>query len=70
MGSVGTITYSTELQRCSIAVGSNVWMKMTMASGYEKSPEYGGPTPTWWGSLVLVLFVAILAGLLVYLRVI
>jgi hypothetical protein len=41
-----------------------------MASGYERSSDYSGAEPTWWGSLLLILFVAILAGLLVYLRVI
>lgn len=41
-----------------------------MASGYEKSPDYGGPEPTWWDLLLLVLFVAILAALLVYLHVV
>jgi hypothetical protein len=41
-----------------------------MASGYEKSPDYGGPDGTWWGSLLIVLFVAILAGVLIYFRVI
>lgn len=20
-------------------------------SGYEKSPDYGGPEPTWWGTI-------------------
>jgi hypothetical protein len=40
-----------------------------MASGYEKSPDYGGPEPTWWGNLLLMLFVTIFAGLLVYLGV-
>jgi hypothetical protein len=21
-------------------------------SGYDKSPDYGGPEPTWWGTIV------------------
>jgi hypothetical protein len=41
-----------------------------MASGYEKSPDYGGPKPTWWGTLLLVLFVCFLAGVFFYFRVI
>jgi hypothetical protein len=23
-------------------------------SGYEKSPDYGGPEPTWWGMTLWV----------------
>jgi len=34
-----------------------------MPSGYEKSPDYGGPEPTWWGIVVLVC--GIVAGLAV-----
>ena len=29
-----------------------------MPSGYEKSPDYGGPPPTWWGSVLIVLGIA------------
>jgi len=38
-----------------------------MVSGYEKSPDYGGPPPTWRGLAVAVIaFIAIfvLVGLL------
>jgi hypothetical protein len=31
-----------------------------MPSGYESSPDYGGPKPTWWGTLLL--FAAIIAS--------
>jgi hypothetical protein len=41
-----------------------------MASGYEKSPDYGGALPTWWGTLLLVLSICGLAALLTYLGVI
>jgi hypothetical protein len=37
-----------------------------MASGYEKSPDYGGPEGTWWGTLLLVLFIAMLAVVLIH----
>lgn len=36
-----------------------------MPSGYEKSPDYGGPEPKLW-LLALVLFSIILAGGLYY----
>jgi hypothetical protein len=26
-----------------------------MPSGYERSPDYGGPPPTWWGIAAIVL---------------
>ena len=39
-----------------------------MPSGYEKSPDYGGPPPTWWGSVLIVLGIAALAVLWVWLR--
>lgn len=41
-----------------------------MASGYERSPDYSGAHLTWWGTLVLVLFICVLAGVLVYIRMI
>ncbi len=41
-----------------------------MASGYEKSPDYAGPDGTWRGSLLIVLFVAILAAVLIHFEVI
>jgi hypothetical protein len=31
-------------------------------TGYEKSPDYGGPQPTWLGSLFLILLVATIVG--------
>ena len=39
-----------------------------MPSGYEKSPDYGGPEPTWWGMVLLVLAVCGAATLIVYWR--
>ncbi|WP_256374313.1 hypothetical protein [Ahrensia sp. 13_GOM-1096m] len=24
-------------------------------SGYDKQKDYGGPTPTWWGSALLIM---------------
>lgn len=31
---------------------------MTMASGYENSPDYGGPEPGWFGIVKLLVFIA------------
>jgi hypothetical protein len=39
-----------------------------MASGYEKSPDYGGPEPTVWGTILRVLLICGVAGLIVYWR--
>ena len=32
-----------------------------MPSGYEKSPDYGGPEPTRRGTVVIVLVIAIVS---------
>lgn len=32
-----------------------------MTSGYEKSKDYGGPTPTWWGVIVVIAVVVAIA---------
>lgn len=38
-----------------------------MPSGYEKSPDYGGPEPTWWGvTLGVLAFIAVAALVLLY----
>jgi hypothetical protein len=26
-------------------------------SGYDKSPDYGGPEPTWWGTIIEVIVI-------------
>ena len=36
-------------------------------SGYEKSLDYGGPPPTWWGSALIVLTIVALGALLYWL---
>lgn len=33
-----------------------------MPSGYEKSADYGGPAPTWWGMALLVLVVVVVVA--------
>ncbi len=38
-----------------------------MPSGYEKSPDYGGPEPTRKGIVVLIIVVAALSAGLAYL---
>jgi hypothetical protein len=37
-----------------------------MPSGYERSPDYGGPPPTWLGIAAIVLVILALGGLLVF----
>jgi hypothetical protein len=37
-----------------------------MPSGYERSPDYGGPEPTWRGIAAIVLVILALGGLLVF----
>jgi hypothetical protein len=37
-----------------------------MPSGYEKSPDYGGPEPTRWGILAVALVILGLGTLLVW----
>ncbi len=32
-------------------------------TGYEKSPDYGGPDPTWRGALSIAVFMIALAAL-------
>ena len=34
-----------------------------MPSGYERSPAYGGPEPTWRGIIAIVLVILALGGL-------
>lgn len=34
-------------------------------SGYDKSPDYGGPEPSWRGDLKFILFFATIIGLVV-----
>ena len=36
-----------------------------MPSGYERSPDYGGPEPTWWGIAAIVLVILSLGALFV-----
>ena len=31
-------------------------------TGYDDSPEYGGPDPTWKGTLFLILLIAMISG--------
>lgn len=33
-----------------------------MPSGYEKSPDYGGPEPTWRGFVVALIAIAAIAA--------
>jgi hypothetical protein len=37
-----------------------------MPSGYERSPDYGGPPPTWRGLIAIVLVIVGLTTLLVW----
>jgi hypothetical protein len=37
-----------------------------MPSGYEKSPDYGGPEPTWRGMLTGLLIFAAVAALILF----
>jgi hypothetical protein len=39
-----------------------------MASGYEKSPEYGGPEPKWTGIFWTFVALVILSVAVTYLR--
>lgn len=32
-----------------------------MPSGYEKSSDYGGPSPTWRGAIVLAIVLGLVA---------
>jgi hypothetical protein len=34
-----------------------------MPSGYERSPDYGGPEPTWRGIIAIMLVILALGGL-------
>jgi hypothetical protein len=36
-----------------------------MPSGYERSPDYGGPEPTWRGIIAVVLVILALGALVV-----
>jgi hypothetical protein len=31
-------------------------------TGYDKSPDYGGPDPTWKGTVFLALLIATIVG--------
>ena len=37
-----------------------------MPSGYERSPDYGGPEPTWRGIIAVALVILALGALLVF----
>jgi hypothetical protein len=37
-----------------------------MPSGYEKSPDYGGPEPTWWGAIIEVVVILAILGLIAF----
>jgi hypothetical protein len=38
-----------------------------MPSGYERSPDYGGPEPTWRGIILgVIAFIAVVALVLLY----
>lgn len=38
-----------------------------MPSGYEKSPDYGGPEPTWRGMIIgVIIFIAVVALIVLY----
>ena len=37
--------------------------QVAMPSGYERSPDYGGPEPTWRGIIAIVLVILALGGL-------
>ena len=34
-------------------------------TGYEQSPDYGGPDPTWKGTLFLILLIVTICGAVV-----
>jgi hypothetical protein len=33
-------------------------------SGYDKSPDYGGPEPTWWGTILEVIVILTVLALI------
>ncbi len=35
-------------------------------TGYEQSPDYGGPDPSWKGTLVIILLTAVICGAFVF----
>jgi hypothetical protein len=40
-----------------------------MPSGYEQSPDYGGPEPTRWGTIIgVAVFVLVAVGMAVFWR--
>lgn len=40
-----------------------------MSSGYEQSPDYGGPEPTWRGIvIIIILAIAAVVGLVLLFR--
>jgi hypothetical protein len=43
----------------------NPGAQITMPSGYERSPDYGGPEPTWRGIAAIVLVILALGALII-----
>lgn len=39
-----------------------------MPSGYEKSPDYGGPEPSWRETIAMLIAIATIVGVLYGLR--
>jgi len=35
-----------------------------MPSGYERSPDYGGPEPTRWGVVLVVMVIAAIGAMM------
>lgn len=35
-------------------------------SGYEESPDYGGPEPTWWGMVGVVILMLTVCGAIAF----
>lgn len=40
-----------------------------MASGYEKSPDYSGPPPSWRELAVILVIIVVLVGLFLAVRI-
>jgi hypothetical protein len=39
--------------------------RMSKRGGWDNHPEYGGPEPTWWGNILILLVILTLCGLVV-----